>query len=122
MTIKELLDKINDLPNKDRLPHYIEIEDISDSQVLMDGEWGNEVQRSDNMIIKASTFFPDSLSPQEVIDDINEAFANKTDVKNLDGTYSGICKRGYAIKMYMNGDKIASAFPVYKSDNIGSEV
>ena len=43
MTIKELLDKINALPNKDRLPRYIEIEDISDSQVLVDGKWGNEV-------------------------------------------------------------------------------
>lgn len=74
------------------------------------------------MTIKESTFFPDFLSPQEVIDDINEAFAHKTDVKNLDGTYSGICKRGYAIKMYMNGDKIASAFPVYESDNKESEV
>ena len=30
------------------------------------------------MTIKESTFFPDFLSPQEVIDDINEAFANKT--------------------------------------------
>lgn len=39
MTIKELLDKINALPNKDRLPRYIEIEDISDSQVLVDGKW-----------------------------------------------------------------------------------
>lgn len=43
MTIKEMLDKINAPPNKDRLPRYIEIEDISRSQVLVDGEWGNEV-------------------------------------------------------------------------------
>ena len=59
-----------------------------------------------------STFFPDRMSPQEVVDAINEAYETRifdTDSRNL---YEGISKNGMKIKMYLDSEKkIISAFP-----------
>ena len=62
-----------------------------------------------------STFFPDSMSPQEVVDAINEAYEPRifdTDSRNL---YEGISKNGMKIKMYLDSEKkIISAYPSSK--------
>ena len=58
-----------------------------------------------------TTFFPKNWTPQQVVDAINEAFANKT---NLYGTfYEGVLKNGMKIQMYIVNGKINSAFPIY---------
>lgn len=59
-----------------------------------------------------STFYPKDLSPQEVIDSINEAYANRTFVKGSRNSYVGVSNRGLIIEMYINKEgKIISAFP-----------
>lgn len=59
-----------------------------------------------------STFFPDSMSPQEVVDAINEAYETRvfdTDSRNV---YDGISKNGMKITMYLDSEKkIISAYP-----------
>ncbi|WP_055070523.1 EndoU domain-containing protein [Clostridium massiliamazoniense] len=59
-----------------------------------------------------STFFPNSMSPQKVIDSINEAYSN---AQNIHGNiYVGKAKNGMKIEMYLTSDgKIISAFPKY---------
>lgn len=68
-----------------------------------------------NGIIKSgnggfSTFFPRSMSPQEVVNAINEAYASK--VLNTGNEYYGYSNNGMRITMYLNKEgKIISAFP-----------
>lgn len=59
-----------------------------------------------------STFFPDSYSPQKVINAINEAYKNR---KHLFGNvYEGTSSSGMKIELYLSTDnKIISAFPKY---------
>ncbi|MFR5266900.1 EndoU domain-containing protein [Clostridium sp.] len=59
-----------------------------------------------------STFFPNSMSPQKVVDSINEAYSN---AKNIHGNiYIGKTKNGMEIEIYLSSDgKIISAFPKY---------
>ena len=57
-----------------------------------------------------STFFKRSMSPQEVVDTINEAYASKSFVKG--NTYLGQATNGIVIEMYLDkAGKIISAFP-----------
>ena len=57
-----------------------------------------------------STFFKQSMSPQEVVDTINEAYASKSYVKG--NTYFGQSTNGIVIEMYLDkADKIISASP-----------
>lgn len=57
-----------------------------------------------------STFYPDKLSPQEVVDLINEAYKNREHVSS--NIYSGEAG-GIIINMYLDDNKkIISAFPV----------
>lgn len=59
-----------------------------------------------------STFFPSSLSPQEVINYINEAYSNRHHIHN--NIYIGKASNGMEIEMYLTEDnKIISAFPKY---------
>ena len=60
-----------------------------------------------------STFFPDDMAPQEIIDSINEAYSNKVFMSG--NTYSGTSSSGMPITMYIdkNSGKIISAFPKY---------
>ena len=59
-----------------------------------------------------STFFPDSMSPQEVVDSINEAYSNKIYQEGSRGVYIGNSKEGIKIKMYLTDDgKIITAYP-----------
>ena len=56
-----------------------------------------------------STFFPKDWSPQKIVDNINEAYNNRT--YEFGNTYSGIGSEGIRISMYIDGNgKIISAF------------
>ena len=59
-----------------------------------------------------STFFPDNMSPQEVVDAINEAYEIRQFKVKTRNTYEGFSKNGMKITMYLDSDeKIISAFP-----------
>ena len=59
-----------------------------------------------------STFFPDTMSPQEVIDAINEAYANRTPLPDSDGVSVGFAANGMEIIIFTGREeKIISAFP-----------
>ena len=59
-----------------------------------------------------STFFPDNMSPQEVVDAINEAYEKRQFKVKTRNTYEGFSKNGMKITMYLDSDeKIISAFP-----------
>lgn len=59
-----------------------------------------------------SSFFPEELKPQDVVDAINEAYENRT---HLNGnTYEGLSDEGIVVHMYLDeSNHIISAFPVY---------
>lgn len=62
-----------------------------------------------------STFYPDNMSPQEVIDAINEAYNNRVNTRG--NTYVGESENGLGITMYLDAnDKIISSFPIYEGD------
>ncbi|MGG2015347.1 EndoU domain-containing protein [Bacillus sp. S10(2024)] len=57
-----------------------------------------------------STFSPKDWSPQKIVDNINEAYNNRT--YDYGNTYSGIGSDGIEITMYLDSNgKILSAFP-----------
>ncbi len=57
-----------------------------------------------------STFFPKSMSPQDVVDAINEAYNTRTFIKG--NTYRGVSSSGMSVQMFLNSaDEIISAFP-----------
>ena len=59
-----------------------------------------------------STFFPDHMSPQEVVDTINEAYETREFKIKTRNTYEGFSKNGMKITMYLDSDeKIVSAYP-----------
>ena len=52
------------------------------------------------------------MSPQDVIDSINEAYNNKVFVVESKNSYIGTSNNGLEIEMYINNNgKIISAFP-----------
>lgn len=58
-----------------------------------------------------STFFPDTMSPQEVVNAINEAYADRELLRS--NIYLGSSQKGLDIEMYLTDEgKIISAFPV----------
>ena len=62
-----------------------------------------------------STFFPDHMSPQEVVDTINEAYETRVFDTNSRNKYEGISKNGMKITMYLDSEKkLISAFPSSK--------
>lgn len=59
-----------------------------------------------------STFYLKSMSPQEVVDSINEAYQNRVYIRG--NTYSGLTSSGMEIEMFLDkNEKIISAYPVY---------
>ena len=59
-----------------------------------------------------STFFPDAMSPQEVIDAINEAYGNRTPLPETDNAFIGFAANGMEILLFIDSrGKIISAFP-----------
>ena len=58
-----------------------------------------------------STFYPDSYSPQEVIDAINEAYANKEKLRG--DLYAGLTEKGIEIDMALDKNGlIVTAYPI----------
>ena len=57
-----------------------------------------------------STFFPDHMSPQEIVDAINEAYSN---MELIEGSrYSGTSQNGIDIEIILNSEgKIITAYP-----------
>ena len=55
MLINELLNRISDLENADKLPKYILVSDVSDSQVLIGDEWKNVID-SWGILYKDNTY------------------------------------------------------------------
>ena len=64
-----------------------------------------------------SSFYPDDMSPQDVINSINEAY---NDREHYTGNiYAGESNNGMLIEMYLtDDDKIISAFPIYEGDDV----
>ena len=59
-----------------------------------------------------STFFPDAMSPQDVIDTINEAYGNRTLLPETDNAFIGFAANGMEIMLFIDSrEKIISAFP-----------
>ena len=59
-----------------------------------------------------SSLYPKSMSPQEVIGSINEAYRNRVYIRG--NTYSGLTSSGMEIEMFLDKNgKIISAYPVY---------
>ena len=59
-----------------------------------------------------STLFPDHMSPQEVVDTINEAYEKRQFKVKTRNTYEGFSKNGMKITMYLDSEqKIISAYP-----------
>nr|WP_245335140.1 EndoU domain-containing protein [Streptococcus oricebi] len=98
--------------------HYVNIEGtageaIPDTRVDL-GNGVYEVDVKVNGVIKhaKSTIFPDTMSPQEVVDVINEAYNNREYIEGTRNTYSGTAKNGIKIDMFLDKNgKIISAFP-----------
>ena len=100
--------------------HYECIEDtlgriISGTEVKLNNLGVYEAKVEVNTILKSgnggySTFFPKDMSPQIIIDSINEAYAMK--VFKVGNEYYGYAKNGLKITMYIDKNgKIISAFP-----------
>ena len=97
--------------------HYEGIENANGSVIpetrSLPNEHGvYEAMVSINGKTKKSSFFPLSMSPQEVVDAIIEANENK--VYDKGNRYIGTTASGLNIMMFINGDgKIISSFPLY---------
>ena len=66
-----------------------------------------------------STFFPDAMTPQEVIDAINEAYGNRVMLYEKNEVYVGFAANGMEVIMFIGkGGKIISAFPYDNKDNV----
>ncbi len=62
--------------------------------------------------IARSTFFPTSMTPQQVVDAINEAYANK--ITTPTNEFIGNTNYGFKIGMYLNNDgNITTAYPKF---------
>ena len=60
----------------------------------------------------SSSFFPKNMNPQEVINNINQAYTNRVFIRG--NRYRGISSGGIEIEMFLdNNNKIISAFPIY---------
>ncbi len=61
-----------------------------------------------------SSFFPESMTPQDVIDAINEAYENRQQIG--DSLYAGLTDEGIEIDMALTDDgKIITAYPVMEN-------
>ena len=66
-----------------------------------------------------STFFPDAMTPQEVIDAINEAYGNRVMLYEKNEVYVGFAANGMEVIMFIGkGGKIISAFPYDNKDDV----
>ena len=87
--------------------------DVDDNGVYTAQVEVNDIPKTGNG--GESTFYPEEMSPQEVIDAINEAYDNRVNLRG--NTYVGESDGGLQIEMYLDADdKIISAFPIYEGD------
>lgn len=87
--------------------------DVDDNGVYTAQVEVNDIPKTGNG--GESTFYPEDMSPQEVIDAINEAYDNRVNLRG--NTYVGESDGGLQIEMYLDADdKIISAFPIYEGD------
>ena len=62
-----------------------------------------------------SSFFPEAMEAQDVVDTINEAYENREHDRG--NGYIGESKSGIEVYMFLDkDDKILSAFPIYEGD------
>ena len=62
----------------------------------------------------SSSFFPKSMTPQQIVNSVNEAYASKQFVIGSRNMYRGVSSTGMRIEMYIDPNgKIISAFPKY---------
>lgn len=60
-----------------------------------------------------SSFYPENMTPQDVVDAINEAYDTRQEID--EDKYEGETSRGFLIQMYINDNgKITTAFPIYE--------
>lgn len=59
-----------------------------------------------------STMFPDDWPPQKIVDEINQAYANKK--FSINNKYIGTTSDGTKIEMQIKNGKIQTAYPLYK--------
>ena len=78
------------------------------------GVYKAEVKIAGKVKNGTSSFFPKDWTPQQVVDAINEAFENKELVKGKTTLYQGTSKTGIKIRMYVENNKITSAWPMYE--------
>lgn len=82
---------------------------VYEAKVTVDG-----IEKSGND--GKSTFFPEYMSPQEVVDSINEAYDNRE--KIYGNRYQGESKNGTRVEMCLDrDDKIITAYPIYDGGN-----
>ncbi|AHA71822.1 WXG100 family type VII secretion target [Bacillus thuringiensis] len=59
-----------------------------------------------------STFFPKDWHPQQIVDNVNEAYSNKIHMGGNTNIYDGVGIDGLPIRLFLDGNgKIISAFP-----------
>ena len=77
---------------------------VYDAEVMIDGVRKRGAGKS--------TFFPADMSPQQVIDAVNQAYANREHTKG--NRYEGTSENGIPIGMFLDSEgRIISAFPLY---------
>ena len=59
-----------------------------------------------------STFFPKDMSPQEIVDSINEAYDDRIDLGG--DLFEGEASNGLIIQMYLDDEKITTAYPIFQ--------
>jgi len=60
-----------------------------------------------------SSFYPEDMTPQEVVDAINEAYETRQEI--AEDKYEGETSRGFLIQMYIDDNgRITTAFPIYE--------
>lgn len=63
-----------------------------------------------------SSFFPTNMTPQQIVNLINEAYENRILISNTSPKYIGKSSLGIDIEMYVVNGKITTAYPKYKGE------
>ncbi|EJO5347149.1 minor capsid protein [Clostridium botulinum] len=90
-----------------------EIIESTRSQIDKNGVYEAKVIINGITKLAKSTFFPTSMTPQQVVNAINEAYLSKKNIKGV--KYSGTTSYGFDINMYLDRNKkITTAYPIRK--------
>jgi hypothetical protein len=71
-------------------------------------------QVANNWVAKKaeSSFYPDKLSRQEVVESIESAWASKTSFNSATGRFEGPSGHGFDVQGYFRDGEIKTAFPL----------